>query len=85
MDQQPRYSPDGLWWDGQQWVPTRRAPQPWRMTPLRWAWIVWCCLWGIVWLLFFWPMSFFSFALIALIAVRTKRDYWGPPPGSPDS
>ena len=66
--------PYGRWvWDGQQWrwMPLQR---PWRMTLLRWGWIVWCVLWAIVWLFLFWPLVPVSLVLISLIAVRVPGD-----------
>jgi hypothetical protein len=76
-DLQAPQSPDGLWWwNGQQWLPTvRQLPRrTFKMTWWRWAWIAWCCAWGVFWGLIFWPMAAFSFACIAFIALRTKGD-----------
>ena len=71
-EQQPQYpqSSDSRWfWNGNQWVPMPLLRHPWKFTPWRVAWLVWCLLWGVIWLLLFWPMAGLSFAAIALIAI----------------
>ena len=74
---QPMTSPDGLWWwNGQQWLPTaRQTPRrTFKMTPLRWVWLVWCILWVVFWTIVFWPVAPIAGVFLALVAVRTKKD-----------